>query len=225
MKIRTNPFTIETKYFYFYIDNCFHLQFSKCGYSDDRPNISIGLIFFCLTLYLPFHNKKWADECCPPMYGIAIHGNGLWLYLGGKGNLNGGNITKCWWLPFFYKECIRSSVLLKGREWEHSTKNSKKDFWEDEWNEKKMIAEYIFTDFDGEKIPIEITQEEREWRPKWLTWTDKFATVLRFVNVRFSKEAGEGKGTYKGGVIEITFLMLENESIYDTIHRIEKLGV
>ncbi len=43
----------------------FDISYEKCGYFDNRPRINLDLIFFSLSLVLPFRNE-WTDECDPP---------------------------------------------------------------------------------------------------------------------------------------------------------------
>lgn len=104
----------------FYWTRRFNITFEICGYFDNRPRINISLIFFDLTLIFPFRNK-WTDECDPPQWGIAIHGNTFWIYRGGKGNSNGGSKWWTWNIPFFTKDWVRTSILLKDDTWEHET--------------------------------------------------------------------------------------------------------
>lgn len=92
----------SNKYLNFYWIKGFDISYEKCGYFDNRPRIRLQLLFFNLTLILPFRNN-WTDECSPPKYGITIHSNTLWIHTGGKRNLN-GNTWWTWHIPFFTKE-------------------------------------------------------------------------------------------------------------------------
>jgi len=182
----------------------------------------LDLIFFSLTLILPFRNK-WTDECDSPKWGIQIHSNTFWLYRGGAGNMNGGNKYWAWYIPFITNEWIRTSVLLKDDNWEHETKGNKKDFYKDEWKQLQKCWNYAYTDsYDGEVIPTTIYVEEMEWRPKWLCWTSLFAKVRRSIDVRFSKECGREKGSWKGGTVGCSYALLPNEAPLDCLIRMEK---
>jgi hypothetical protein len=200
----------------------FDISFELCGYFDNRPRINLDLIFFNLTLILPFRNN-WTNECDPPKWGMVIHNNTLWLYKGGKGNMNGGNK---WWnfdFPFINQEWIRTSILLNDNTWEHEAKGNNKNFYEDKWKQKQKSWKYIYTDsYDGEKIPTTIYVEEREWRPKWLTWSSLFANVRRTIDIHFDKECGERKGSWKGGTIGCSYELLPNENPLDCLKRMEK---
>lgn len=206
----------------FYFANSFDISFEICGYFDNRPRINLDLIFFSLELILPFRNK-WTDECDPPKWGISIHGNTFWIYRGGKGNLNGGNKWWTWDIPFFKKEWVRTSILLKDDTWEHENKRNRKNFYREEWKEKQKSWNYNYVDkYDGLIIPTTIYVGEMEWRPKWLTWTKLFGKVSRYIDVRFSKEVGSKKNDWKGGVLGCGYELIPGESPLDCLKRMEK---
>lgn len=200
----------------------FDISYETCGYFDNRPRINICLIFFHLEFILPYRNE-WTDECDSPKWGIAIHNNTFWIYRGGKGNMNGGNKWWTWNIPFLTKEWVRTSILLKDDTWEHETKGNSKSFYKDEWKQKQKSWTYDYTDkYDGEVIPTTIYVEEREWRPKWLTWTSLFTTKRRTIDVHFSKECGKRKGSWKGGTLGCGYELLPNETPLECLQRMEK---
>ena len=212
----------KNKYFIFYWDKAFEISYELCGYFDNRPRINLNLFFFRLAILLPFRNN-WTDECDPPKWGISIHHNTIWIYKGGKGNMSGGGKWWTWNIPFVTKEWVRTSILLKDGSWEHESKGKRKDFYKDEWNDKKQSWKYNYTDkYDGEVIPTKIYVEEREWRPKWLNFTSMFAIVDKTISVHFSKECGKRKGSWKGGVLGCSYPLLKNETPLECIARMEK---
>lgn len=211
----------RNKFMTFYFTNRFDISFETCGYFDNRPRINFDIIFFNLTLIFPFRNK-WTDECDSPKWGISVHGNTFWIYRGGKGNMNGGNKWWTWNIPFITKEWVRTSILLKNNTWEHESPGSPKKFYNDEWKDKQKSWNYDYTDsYDGEVIPTTIYVDEREWRPKWLTWTDRFKKVRTSIDIHFSKECGKKKGSWKGGCIGCGYTLLPNEDPLDCLKRME----
>ncbi len=81
----------------------------------------------------------------------------------------------------------------------------------DTWEERKALemacpsATFEFQDFDGQKLAAQTRIEEREWRAgegwfKWLSWFRK-PKISRSLDLRFSEEVGERKGSWKGGTI------------------------
>ncbi len=200
----------------------FDISYESCGYFDNRPRINLDLIFFSLTIVLPFFND-WTDECDSPKWGVSIHSNTLWVYKGGRGNMGGGNRWWTWEIPFVSHTFIRHSILLNDGTWDHNYKGDDKKYWDDPWKDKQMSWTYDYTDkYDGEVIPTKIYVEEREWRPKWLTWTKYFAKTRRVIDIDFSKECGKRKGSWKGGVLGCSYEILPNETPLMCLMRMEK---
>ena len=211
-----------TNWIIFYWGWHFDISFEICGYFDNRPRINLDLIIFSLTFILPFRNK-WTDECDSPKWGIAIHSNTVWIYKGGKGNMGGGSKWWTWNIPFLTKDWVRTSILLKDGTWEHETRGNHKDFYKKEWKEKQASWQYDFTDnYDGTIIPTTIYVDEREWRPKWLTWTRLFAQTYKNIDIHFSDEVGKRKGSWKGGTLGCGYGLLPNEQPLDCLKRMEK---
>jgi hypothetical protein len=222
MKTKKEKWIYQNEWIIFYFTQSFDISFELCGYFDNRPRINLNLFFFRLAFILPFRNK-WTDECDPPKWGIAIHGNIFWVYKGGKGNMNGGNKWWTWSFPFLTKKWVRTSILLKDDTWVNDTPKDQKDFYKEEWKNKQKSWTYDYTDrYDGKVIPTTIYVEEREWRPKWLTWTNLFKTVNKTIDIHFSKECGKEKGSWKGGVTGCHYSLLSGEEPLDCLKRMEK---
>lgn len=222
---------------------------SKAGYFDERPEVITSLtqlvalfILPIVLLYslwglilLPFLVFGWGkmyinlpiktgiQDCDSAAWGVNIHNNTLWIYVGGGGNFEGGRKWITWSFPFLTKDWFRTSILLKDGSWEHEYRGDKKDFYKEEWVEKKASWKYDYTDsYDNSIIPTTIYVEEMEWRPKWLKWTKMFAIVNKTIDVDFSKEVGKRKGSWKGGTIGCSYTMLPNETPLDCLKRMEK---
>lgn len=197
---------------YWYDFPCFELSFAKCDYFDGRPTITIELLFWHIVFHLPWINKNWTDECDPPQYGIAIHHNTLWIYRGGKGNLNGGNKWWTWDIPFITWNFYGHYIMGKNGKWIDVTN---RDYYYKEvgyidWREQEisdedspaMIYYGKWTDgYDGSIIDAKYRVEKRIWRPKWLTWTKLFQKQRKEIEVCFKDEVGSRKGSWKGGVV------------------------
>lgn len=220
--MKKEKWIFENKWIVFYFDWCFDIGYESCGYFDPRHRINLSIIFFRLTLILPFKGK-YTDECDPPKFGIAIHNNTFWIYKGGKGNISGGNKYWTWYIPFITKDWVRTSILLNDDTWEHETEKNRKDFYKDEWKQKQKSWIYNYIDkYDGEVIPTTIYVVEREWRPKWLKWTKLFNIVDKYIDIHFSKECGKEKGSWKGGCTGCSYSLLPNEEPLECIKRMEK---
>jgi len=74
---------------------------------------------------------------------------------------------------------------------------------------------FAFRDFDGEYLTVETRIEEREWRlgTGWFRWLSVFSRpkTSRSLDLRFSGETGERKGSWKGGTTGHAITMLPGE--------------
>ena len=205
----------------------FNITYSVCGYFRPYPEINISMFGYYFCFVIPFRNN-WTNECDPPQYGIAIHNDTFWVYLGGKGNMGGGTKWWTWDLPFFTLNHVRHEVecnidgqikLVPAK----SLETTGKDYIPLKDNKLVNIHKYDYTDsYDNMVIPCVYWVEEREWRPKWLTWTSKFKKVRKYIEIEFSDEVGKKKGSWKGGCIGCSYDMLENETPEQCIKRMEK---
>lgn len=76
-------------------------------------------------------------------------------------------------------------------------------------------ATFAFVDYDGEELTATTKIEEREWHfgtkwCKWLSWFTK-PKVMRSLDILFSGETGKRKGSWKGGTIGHSIVMLPGE--------------
>lgn len=202
----------DSKFVIFYFKWCFEISYQKCGYFDNRARIIIGLIFFRLTLISPFKNKL-SEVCDPPTYGVKIHHDNFWIY-------KGSNNWFTWELPFFSSKLVGFRVRLENFSWSDDKSICGISFLDEEeiayWESKYKDP------FDGEVVNAKVSWYEREWRPKWLTWTGLFKTVKWSINVEFDKEIGRGKEDYYGGVVGCSYDMFEWEHPIDCLKRMER---
>ena len=92
----------------------FEILYSVCGYEEPNGELHISILGWHSVFKFPWKSRRFPyGDCDAPEYGIAIHNNTFWVYLGGDGNMDGG--TK-WWtydLPFFTMKHIRHDVECK----------------------------------------------------------------------------------------------------------------
>ena len=84
---------------------------------------------------------------------------------------------------------------------------------------------YITTSNEIQECTATITVEEREWRWSWfryIKWIKFMKKIKKDINVEFSEDIGEKKGSWKGGVTGTNFKMLPNETPYEALKRMEK---
>ena len=205
----------------------FNITYDVCDYFSPYPEINISIFGFHFCFVLPFRNN-WTDECDPPRYGIAVHSDTFWIYLGGKGNMGGGTKWWTWSIPFFTKIHVRHDVEcnVDGEIKMIPYKNLEshgKDYIPLKENKLVNVHTYNYTDaYDGEIIPCKYWVEEREWRPKWLTWIGLFKDVKKYIEIEFDKEVGKKKGSWKGGCIGCSYDLKPGETPEECLKRMEK---
>ncbi|WP_290686808.1 MULTISPECIES: hypothetical protein [unclassified Haematobacter] len=92
-----------------------------------------------------------------------------------------------------------------------------KDYGPDRWAIEASCPtiSFRFRDFDDEEIIATTKVEERQWtrgagRFRWLSWFCP-DLVRRILDLQFSTEVGERKGSWKGGTIRHSIEMLPDE--------------
>lgn len=222
MRIRDGCF--ESKYLSFWFGGGFELSYAICGYFDNRPEIRISMFWCHLILKLPFRNR-WTDECDPPKWGIAYHGQTLWVYRGGKGNLHGGGK---WWTIYapWSWQWFRTSYLRKDGSWEHEFKGDKRVLHRDSWDELwwSETHPYTYTLRSGvvQHRNATIKVSEREWRWHWFKWLSYPSKTRTTVDVTFDGEVGEGTGSWKGGTLGCSYELKRGDTPLQTLRRMER---
>lgn len=215
---------LNSKWLSFWFGWGFDLTYETCGYFDARHRITISLIFFTLIIVLPIWSNH-TQECVPPKWGIAYHGDIFWIHTGGKGNMNGGNKWITIHMPWQW-DWVRTSVLRKDTTWEHETKNNEKSFWKDKW--KDIIWEethpYTYTLRSGkvQNRLATIRVEEREWRWRGLRWLPHPNRIKKTIAIEFNGEVGEKTGSWKGGCTGCSFKLQSDETPLQSLRRMEK---
>ena len=212
----------------------FELVYEVCGYETGNGELHISLFGWHSVFKMPWKSKRFPHgDCDAPQWGIAIHDNTFWLYKGGDGNWGGGSKYWTWNLPFFTKVHVRHDVVCDLSEPDEDNEDLHLVPYETltkgkvyvPLNENELVKKYHYdyTDkYDGEVIPCTFWVEEREWRPKWLTWTNMFKTIRKYIEIEFDSEVGKEKGSWKGGCLGCGYDLLPGESPMDCIKRMER---
>lgn len=199
-----------------------NFRVAPAGYLDSRAEISFSIGWGQFYIHLPFLRSRHY-ECDPPEYGFYFFNEGgwfpnsFWLCLGRK--------RKCFYLPWSM-DWVRTSTLRRDGTWEHETKGNTKNFYEGKWKEILMEESYPFR-YVRENGEVQdrvatVRVEEREWRPKWFKWTKAFREISRSLDISFNEEVGEGRGTWKGGVIWCNSKILPGETVLEALRRMEQ---
>lgn len=213
----------------------FGIYYEECGYETGNAELNISILGWHSTFKLPWKSKRFPDgDCDAPCWGIAIHDNTFWLYKGGNGNWGGGTKWWTWNIPFWTKIHVRHDVQcdfgnddegqdLRWIPYDELMKSSKEKYLPLEENELVYKYHYDYLDtYDGTIVPCTFWVEEREWRPKWLTWTGRWKDVHRYIEIKFDGEVGKGKKTWKGGCIGCSYNLLPGEHPMECIRRMQR---
>jgi len=208
----------------------FDISYEACGYETANGELNISILGWHSTFRLPWKSKRFPyGDCDAPKWGIAIHDNTFWIYRGGNGNMGGGTKWWTWDIPFWTMIHMRHEVMcnIDGEKklipYDSIGKEKDGKYLPMEKNEMVDRYFYDYTDkYDGEVIPCTFWIEEREWRPKWLTWTGRWKYVKKYIEIVFNNEVGSRKGSWKGGCIGCSYDLLENETPMECIKRMER---
>jgi len=230
----------------------FHIKYKLAGYFDERPCLMIYFIWGKLYLFLPWrhykkievkkdkseirrdklkilsepkfkekkkYEKELYDECDPPEYGCYFYMRQFGVCYGGK--------TKLYDLPW-YLDWVRTSALGIDGTWFHETpKNRDLEFYDsNKWSgilySESFPYKYVSKYGEEQKCTATIRVVEREWRWKWFKWLKLIRKVDKDIDITFSDDIGDRKGSYKGGTIGCGYGMLKGETPYETLRRMER---
>ena len=97
-----------------------------------------------------------------------------------------------------------------------------KDKWQDILLYEIYPYKYITNSGEIQECLATIRVTEREWRWKWFNWLKYPRKICRDIDVEFSEEIGEKKGSWKGGCVGCAYQMKKGETPYQTLMRMEK---
>jgi len=199
---------------------------------DDKPDckLIIYAYWFRIAIKLPLiiypETKtvypKWDDETIERLgrnyyiaytkrdYGFLLSSGHLSIYF--------GRSTEQHWscfLPWTQWRFIRLSYY--GLQGEFLYTEDTHMNWKARQDKEDLIpkVKFKFLDFDNEEIEVITHIEKREWAfgDKWFKWLSLFKSnkISRSLDLRFTKETGKRKGSWKGGTIGHGIGMLPNE--------------
>ncbi len=170
--------------------------------------------------------RDWYYDVHRREFGISLSQMGgvgsswaLHLHYGAQTHDSLTRKSKCYFLPWTEWRHVRHSLYdLDGN---HFADMPESRTMLGTWEERKALEEscpsatFEFLDSDGEKIVVQTRIEEREWRKgegwfKWLSWFSK-PMISRSLDLRFSSEVGDRKGSWKGGTIGHSIEMTPGE--------------
>ena len=217
---RVNRDSIDFKQGYFAPTFGFDIVLNRGGYFDSRLSITLCLGWGRFNVKLPFKTKL-KEGCDLPRYGISIHGNTFWIYIGGKYDERIGQVqgkdSLSWYLPFFHYEFDGHWIVDKNDKYVLISKGMQS------WDFRKTYAKletypypYILRSGEVQERIATVSQEKRKWHRKWFPFLTSESVSI---DVQFDGEVGERAGSWKGGTIGCGYEMLPNETMYDTLKR------
>lgn len=156
--------------------------------------------------------RNWYEERHPREYGFSLSDGFLQVFLGAQTHDSTTTQSWCTHLPWTQWRFHRFSLYdAAGAEfWTQIEKPARlgrsRDF--DAQREAEARCDkvaFLIDDFDGERITATTHIEEREWKfgEGWFRWLSLFRPnmVRRSLSIKFDKECGPEKGSWKGGTM------------------------
>lgn len=81
---------------------------------------------------------------------------------------------------------------------------------------------YLLRSGEKQEVTASVSVERRVRRLKWLRWTRLFQRVTYSIDVNFSDEVGEGRGSWKGGVLGCGWDLRPRETALQCLRRMEQ---
>ena len=205
-----------------------NFEISPAGYFDNRAHVHFSTIWGQWYIKIPFIKSKY-DESDPPRYGFYFFAADSWWP---------DTFVWCWKRKTYHYNMpwsltwVRTSYLRKDGQWEHDTKPTRlgqtesKNFWDKEkWENVFWSETYPYTHVTKkgvvQHVDAKVMVEEMEWRPIWFKWTSAFALVRRSIDIEFSDEVGDRRGSWKGGTLGCGYTLKPNETPLLCLRRME----
>lgn len=181
------------------------------------------------------HPKTWGEEDIKRLgrdwywhidgreYGFSLSDGFLNIKLGRQTMDSRTEQRWCCFLPWTQWRHVRHSFYGIDGEYVATLPDTGKSYLGNRrrWERERDIANatptvsFDFDDFDGEGITATTKIEEREWLfgVGWFKWLSLFSKpkISRYLDITFSSEVGERKGSWKGGTIGHSIEMLPDE--------------
>lgn len=160
--------------------------------------------------------KGYWDEH-PQEYGFSLCDGHLSINFGAQ--TMDSSTTRDWgcFLPWTQWRHVRTSIYDQtGAHYWTEPKGQFLESWDDrKAAEKHCEIAFGFADYDGEDLIAYTTIQEWEWHfgVGWFKWLSWFVPrkVCRSLDIRFSGETGDRKGSWKGGTVGHSINMLPGE--------------
>lgn len=152
--------------------------------------------------------RNYYFEIFPREYGFSICDGFLQVFFGAQ--THDSTTTQSWskFIPWQQWRFVRFSLYRPdGEHFWTQYEGIKKNGFADQWAAQEACPKIVFLldDFDGERITATCHIEERQWKfgEGWFKWLSLFrrSMVRRSLDIKFDKEVGPEKGSWKGGTV------------------------
>jgi hypothetical protein len=190
-------------------------------YFDERPKIIFSIpLFGSVFVSLPIHTGR-SNSCEWRAWGFYFHDDAFVLRLGKR--------SMYFYIPYIAMEFVGTEHLMKDDSWylEKKLRFSTEEYREQEKfiteNKKYETFDYDYKLNSGEvqHHKATVSTARRTWRRKWFGWLSKLNFVKTTIEVEFADEVGERAGSWKGGCIGTSHVMLPGETPEQTLRRME----
>lgn len=167
--------------------------------------------------------RDWYEEVHARHYGIIYAERTLHVHYGPETMDSSTSKSRCYFIPWMERRMVRHSLYTP--EGALFANLSGIGNWQTEHilRDACPVLKFRFNDFDGEEIVATCRVEEREWKhgTSWCKWISLFRRpeIVRSLNLQFSAEVGERKGSWKGGTVGHGITMKSDESVPDAFRR------
>lgn len=154
--------------------------------------LGLGFITFAVAFPWPWVSKD-NYACAGHQFGFTFFADGLQVFWGKRRT-----------------ECGKDPMTIIGMPWR----------WHHRLHEVLGEPEdhpfrYVLKSGEVQDRIATIKPERRVWTRRWLPWKQE----SRYIDITFSDEVGERSGSWKGGVIGMSFDMRPGERPVDTLRR------
>ncbi len=172
--------------------------------------------------------RNWYWQCDNRRWGFSIHDNYFQLFYGRQSDDSTLEKRKSWHFPWSEWTIVRRS-LFHGDGTHHFTENFVKGRSVVDWKEmseikKKIVKQTVdIMDYDGTRLVAMLHIDELEWVRgvrsfAWLKYIFK-PKIRRSLQIEFSEEVGNRKGSWKGGLMGTSIDMLPGEDSFQAFRR------
>lgn len=187
-----------------------------CLFDERRFSLNVHLFWVNVWVSLPFLSRwAWEPEEMMEAWGATYTGEPWGLHL------RWGARTKIVYMPWRDWVFIAHEVRRADDTWVPYVGSWERDKEPDGRATEQHPYRYLTR--SGEKQEVTATIHAERWthRLRWLRHTRLFQRVRYSINVEFSDEVGERRGSWKGGVIGCGYDLLPDETPVECLRRME----